>query len=863
MPPIDNRAPAPAAAALNLDKTLTQAQWIAGDDQKNKVVLLGADGKLEVHSLPTRTPPNRWTHFKAAFVRVPLIGRLRSVQQAAHLIEATNFRNSFRAAVAQRFGELAASGLSATVGAGDKATIGPKKIIKMLGTAKQVAEMTGRQNGEALLRDSADDAPGSATHTVGRYARMMATAQEPDYFRKHLDDGERTAFRQAARGRLQAMCGPAGSSSGAPELDALPPTFRKVLESYENRLTYASIEAQPAIAAECLEALHNLTTIALAHTDADGSSDLAPAIPLNEPNMSIASQLCAHAAGPQGRRHEPQVAQRAWADLRDTYEKLCREVPDMPQEAVWQAMRDVTSGKTSISPRELHRMTREKLLINEMKRLFDPRDAESTLWNAVMLATKDHPAAMNAHMTAMVEMLAKKIMLDLEFRAPVLHEHFGCEDHLPTVMEKTREKLIENTVAAAVGHLNALQQIEESTTLSPSQKEVFRNYAKGGDGQPPRRLDPVQVKQMIAIADPMAQRAGGERDPALLFDNMIKSQDAFQNGVREILLHAETMWISRSLDGVDSEQRLTELAVRLLIARLKDNAAAAGSPSSSEPEEPSEQVKTSIQQFMFACNQGSSMQIAKLAQLLGDMLRVFKSPLLQSDGDVVGPKPTLNQLPPDLLVRTLAHPSGRADGGSLDQRGVLVESPNGSTVARDFNPDTIANPDRHQAKLEQSRADGGDRMPVALNRALAGADVIVQGQRLTRSPASAPGRLGNEPATVAFDNFLRTVPPDVVPAINTCISSHALRDFVADVNAAAFGPAVNMANSRGTHEIWQDNDGSWLVRSTHVSSPLALAGKPIHTDGVILYTLTHRITPSQDGGDPRIELSDSNVVFAF
>ena len=257
------------------------------------------------------------------------------------------------------------------------------------------------------------------------------------------------------------------------------------------------------------------------------------------------------------------------------------------------------------------------------------------------------------------------------------------------------------------------------------------------------------------------------------------------------------------------------------------------------------------------------MQVSKLAMLLGDMLRVFKSPILQPDGSIAGPKPTLSQCPPELLVRTLAHPSGRAEEGSLDQRGVLADSPNGSRVARDFNPTAVVNPARHEAKLESARADGGDRMPDALNRALAGADVIVQGQRLTRDPAGGPRRPGNEPAVAAFDRFLSTVPPEVAPAINTCISSPALRDFVGDVNAAAFNPPVTMTNPRGTHEIWQDNDGSWLVRSTHVGSPLAQGGKPINTDGVVVYTLTHRITPSQEGGDARIELSDSNVVFAF
>ncbi|WP_129781714.1 hypothetical protein [Peristeroidobacter soli] len=852
--PVDNRAP--ASTPVDLNTTLAQARQVAGNPEKNQVVLLGADGKMEVHSLPTRQLPGRWTHFKAAFVRVPLLGRLSSVQDAARLIEASNFRNSFRAAVAQHFGELAVADLPPRVHAGEKATVSPKRIIRTLDTARKASAATGEANGEALLGGNKNDPAPLTGNALGRYARMTAIAQQPDYFRRPLGAEECNEIRASARTSLQAMSGAASSSSGALDFDALPPLFRKVLTSYESRLEHAAIEARPAIAAQALEALDNLATIAAAHAD-------HLAVPLNDTTASIVSQLCARAAGPQPQRYSPELAQQAWTDLRDTYEKLRHEVPDMPPQAVMTALRDVTAGMTSVSPRELHQMARNRLLVNEMKRLFDPHDEESILWNAVIFATKDHPASLNAPMTAVMETLAKEMLLDIDFRVGSLHTHFGCEDHLPTVIAKTREKLIENTVAAAVGHLEALQLIEESTTLSPSQKEVFRKYAEGGEGQPPRRLDRVMVEQMIAIAEPMAQRAGGERDPATLFDNMVKSQEAFQHGLGQILRHAETMWISRSLDGTDSEARLVELAVRLVVARLKDSAEEASGPSENRPdadaEEQRRKVEMSIQQFMLACNQSPSMQVAKLAMLLGDMLRVFNSPVLQPDGSITGPPPTFNQIPPELLVRTLAHPSGRADeGGSLDHRGVLADSPNESRVARDFNLAAVTNPERHEAKLERARADGGDGMPAALNRALASADVIVQGQRLARDPAQ-----GNEPAIAQFNRFLGTVSPEVAAAINTCISSHALRDFVGDANGAAFNPPVAMTNPRGSHEVWQDEDGSWLVRSTHVGSPIAQAGKPIHTDGVVLYTLTHRITPPQDGGDARIELTDSNVVFAF
>jgi len=860
MPRVENNSLAP----LDLDRVLNAAHNFAADDREKTALLVGADGGVQ-RGKPTRELPGRWTHFKAAFVGVPLLGKLSSVREAAHLLQAVQFRSDFRLAVERRFGsEVANTYVPATAPNGKKLTLSPKRIIKVMGAARLALDMIKRQNMASIRTGDANEPPPLHQDAAGRYACMLGIAKHADFFRKRLDYAEPQNLHDSAEAALRGMCRQPGPANVPLRFEALPPAFEKVLTSYEQQMEYASMEARQQIAAQCLVAIDNLATIAAHDAGAAGSSSHAAA-PVNQRDAAIVSLLCAHAAGPNG-RFSPEVAGQAWTTLRDTREKLHAELPELAEEVLSDVLREVTAGKTSISPPSLLQMARERLIVNEMKRLFDPTDAESTLWNAVMLATNDHPAAIDAPMTALIGTLAKEMILDIEFRAPVLHEHFDCEDHLPTIIAKTREKLIENTVAAAVGHLDALRQIENSTTLTPSQKEVFRKYAEGSDGQPPRRLDPVQVEQMIAIAEPMAQRAGGERDPAILFDNMVKSQDSFQSGVRQILLHAETMWISRSLDGTDSEQRLVEFAVRLLIARFKDDPPPAlmyanrpGTPRGDNADETRKKVDTSIRQFMHACNQSPSMQVAKLAMLLGDMLRVFKSPLLEADGGITGPRPSLNQVPPELLVRTLAHPSGRADeGGSLDQRGVLADSPNASIVSRNFDPTVVANPERHQVSLERARGDGGDRMPAALNRALAGADVVVAGQRLTQDPAQ-----GSAPAVAAFNEFLDSVPAEVAPAIAACISSNALRDFVGDVNAAAFDPPVATTNPRGSHEIWRDPDGSWLVRSTHVSSPLAQAGKPIHTDGVVLYTLTHRIVPPNAGGDPQIELSDSNVVFAF
>jgi hypothetical protein len=567
------------------------------------------------------------------------------------------------------------------------------------------------------------------------------------------------------------------------------------------------------------------------------------------------------------------MARQAWADLRDIRDKLHAEVPGLPERVLSDVLKDVTAGSTSISPARLHQDAREGLIVHEMKRLFDPSDPDSTLWDAVVAATKDHQAAVDAPLTAVMTTLGKQMIEDIRSRAPYLHQQFGCDNHLPTIMEKTREKLIENTIAAVVGHLDALREIKTSTQLTPAQKEVLLSYAAGTGGYPPQRLDPVKVKHLAAVADRMVARIGAAKEPFWLFDAMVDIHSVYQTGLKAILEHAETMWISRSLDGTDTESQIIDMSVRLTLAKVERKAPEMIEPRPDpQPEgsSPSDQQQARysepIHQFMHACIASPSMYISKLGMFLADILRIGGR-ADELDLQRTSRPLSLSRCHPALLVRTLAHPSGHPDeGGQLDERGVRgaarVPSIATTMVNRDFRTESVINRERHEARLERAgaRADGGDNMTDALNQALASADVIVP----NKPPLTIDAGQGNAPAIAEFEQFVNNVPADVGAAIAACLSSGALRNFVGDINAAAFSTPLTMANSRGSHEIWQEQDGSWRVQSTHVSTPLGQGGKPIHTDGVTLYTLTHTITPATEaGGEPAIELSDSKVVFAF
>jgi hypothetical protein len=79
--------------------------------------------------------------------------------------------------------------------------------------------------------------------------------------------------------------------------------------------------------------------------------------------------------------------------------------------------------------------------------------------------------------------------------------------------------------------------------------------------------------------------------------------------------------------------------------------------------------------------------------------------------------------------------------------------------------------------------------------------------------------------------------------------------------------ARRVRRERTTQEAFEQDDGSWIVRSTNVSNPQILdrEGHPqveFDTRARALYSLSYRITPVP-GGEPTIEIIDSKVAFDF
>jgi hypothetical protein len=268
-----------------------------------------------------------------------------------------------------------------------------------------------------------------------------------------------------------------------------------------------------------------------------------------------------------------------------------------------------------------------------------------------------------------------------------------------------------------------------------------------------------------------------------------------------------------------------------------------------------------VRQFLYACGQSPSNLIAGLVPLYEDIRRLA----LGEPGDDPAPdgaKPALYLSKPELLVRTLGGggPSEAYPGDSLDERGVLVGSPNAHRIKADFKW-VHAEHYRPHIAIPTDDASAELSSDERLNRVLARADVIVNGQRLTLDP-SDERVLWKAAAAFAAGFGSDAGHEALAAAVGACLSSEALRSLRHDIDAAAFDPPLAMGHSRALHEVWREADGSWRVRSTQVSHPLSQDGVSIGTDGVVLYTLTHRVELLEDGG-VGVQPQDSKVVFAF
>ncbi|MEJ1965600.1 MAG: hypothetical protein WDO56_30245 [Gammaproteobacteria bacterium] len=366
--------------------------------------------------------------------------------------------------------------------------------------------------------------------------------------------------------------------------------------------------------------------------------------------------------------------------------QLCAELPeDMPRESVDNALREICQGRKSLSLETLRTLTRQRLLVNEVTRLFSAHTDDSVLWNVVLETA--NAREINANTTALLTRLTSEMIMDVENRMPGLYDELKhpdedrCPDDLRTLLDRVRARLIANVGVATDEHLQALEKIESSTDLNRAQKQLLHNYVEGELGAtPPHRLDLVQLAGLTSIADTIARElprlgdAAGSDDPAMLFDSIALIGSAFTRQTNTFVEHARQLLGSEQLLRHRPGKEMFDLCIQLALAKRQDiepsPALGAGVPmqlaSPEPPADRSEPGVDAVRQFRDACDQ-SSLTVAEA----GNALRrpVARHGVETFDADAfhadAGPSDAhdrqepaaLYRMRPELLVRTLCDPS--------------------------------------------------------------------------------------------------------------------------------------------------------------------------------------------------------------
>jgi hypothetical protein len=165
--------------------------------------------------------------------------------------------------------------------------------------------------------------------------------------------------------------------------------------------------------------------------------------------------------------------------------------------------------------------------------------------------------------------IANGISETVSFGMDGLPQELGCDKDTPSIA-KALDAVLPGKIEAAIrGHVQALAMIQQSTTLTPSQKEELTAIAQT------RRIDPVQVQKYEAVARTfndataaLKAYAEGGGSPQAVFARLEATLSSFENEVGAMKEHGATMWEHGSLSGGDMTtvlmQQLADVAVRSL-----------------------------------------------------------------------------------------------------------------------------------------------------------------------------------------------------------------------------------------------------------------------------------------------------------
>ena len=133
-----------------------------------------------------------------------------------------------------------------------------------------------------------------------------------------------------------------------------------------------------------------------------------------------------------------------------------------------------------------------------------------------------------------------------------------------------------------------------------------------------------------------------------------------------------------------------------------------------------------------------------------------------------------------------------------------------------------------------------------------------------------------EPGKEVLARFQASFSNDQAPlarGVARCMNQLGINMFVEANNKAAYGADNLVGSAMGTgqtlHEAWPQEDGSWLVRSTHTQRPSVLMtpdgrAQEIQSTGLAVFSMTYRVRPgAEPGSDAVITVEDSQVAYSI
>ena len=572
----------------------------------------------------------------------------------------------------------------------------------------------------------------------------------------------------------------------------------------------------------------------------------------------------------QGMLANAQIASAASQAL-DLYQSLA-STPDMtPARLEGILMR--ANQKAPLGHQAVLNYAQELAISTRLKDQLDPQNPESLLGRTATQVQDSLRGEIDAlglpppglDLAPVLKSISRSLNETIAFGAKQLPQQLGCADDAPSIAKALDAALPGKLEAALREHVQALTLVQQSTTLTTDQKAELLEIART------RRIDPEQVRQYEAGAADLAQaldalrayvRGGG--DPQALLARLGQALDTYATGLGAMKMHGATMWEHGSLSGGDMTSTLLDQFSKVAAGLMTPEDAKALLPLVCGAE-----TATLAQVMQASADPRTSNQLTLVLASLGQAVaeRAGETPQDAESLTIGMLRGTpagldLNLMRPGLALTLLTDPEKR------DERGVAHDAPNAGLIAPDFDPGAVIAQNR-QALVDyvnHDDIDGASGLPRTTLVDMGRATFCLNDERIG----------GNEETgDVVLARFQHAFGEDKAMArgVGRCMNQLGINMFVGLNNQSAYGEGNVIASTPGSgrtvHDAWRQEDGSWLVRSTHTSRPNMLSRsdgstQEIHSTGLAAFSVTYRVTPGATPGDKAvITVEDSQVAYAI